>query len=370
MPDYREKYTTSKMSYFEKYLKYKNKYKTAVKNQIGGLRPTTQFFEIPEYRLRSGETFKNLKMCYMTSGTPKFDEKGIITNGVLILHGTIGSKESLFKKQYQLHLYAPGKPLDARKYFLIFVDNIGHGQSSKPSDGLRTQFPKYDYYDMIDLQYRLITEGLKINHLQLVMGVSMGGMHSYLWSILYPNFMDGIMPIVCVPRRIEGRNLLWRRIGLNTIMSDPTYQNGNYTSPPPAFIDFYCLFMTFISGTRDLESRVKSIGDADKFITENKKIAEKIDANDFIYAFDASRNYDPEPHLQEITTRVLAINFRGDALNPEELHETDELIRRIKNSKFVLVDAPYGHMSFDYPEYWAGYLGRFMSELERGSVRI
>jgi homoserine O-acetyltransferase len=299
-------------------------------------------FEVSEYKFNDGNTLKNVILHYITLGSPKYDSYGEITNAILFLHGTAGSAQNMLTKNFMKYMYAPGKPLDISVYYVILPDCIGHGKSSKP-EGKSGKFPHYNYDDAVTLQHLLITEELQINHLNLVMGISMGGMHTWLWSIMYPEFMTGAMPIVCLPEKITGRNLLWRRM---LIRGDA---DGS-------------LFAMMLDGVFNLEKEITDIKSCDEYIEKGKK---QFVINDEVkYALDSSRDYDPKSYLQDIETSVFALNFSDDELNPAQLHVLEKAMPKVRNGYYLIQeDESYGHSTGTYPQLWGKHLAKFLNTL-------
>jgi homoserine O-acetyltransferase/O-succinyltransferase len=317
------------------------------------------------YRLRNGEVIDKLRLHFATLGEPHHNAQGEVDNAVLVLHWTDSSGGALLTPNYMKALFAPGRPLDARRYFLIFPDNIGHGLSSKPSDGLKAKFPSYGYNDMVDLQHRLVTETLDIKHLHAILGMSMGGMNAWQWAEAYPDAMDGIMPVVALPTKVSGRNLLWRRIVIDGIRTDPAWKNGNYDTQPANWMG-YAVVRMMIDGVRHLQTEIPDGAAADKFMASLRQQARGIDANDTLYSVQSSADYDPEPKLGMISTKVLALNFDDDAFNPEELHILGPLMSRVRNGRAVVQagsEKSFGHLTMAHPELWANHVADFMREL-------
>ena len=330
--------------------------------------PTQGDFIIRNFKFDSGEVMPELKLHYRTLGTPRRNSQGVVTNAVLIMHGTGGSGGGFMSDQFAGSLFKPGQLLDAAKYFIILPDGIGHGQSSKPSDGLRARFPHYGYNDMVFAQYRLLTEGLGVNHLRLVMGTSMGGMHTWVWGEKYPGFMDALMPLASLPVQIAGRNRMMRRMVIDPIRQDPTWNNGNYKSQPQGLTTaiYTLLFMTSIplqwqeqAPTRDTADRL--------FDDMVRRRLAQTDANDMLYAFDASRDYNPAPNLEVIKAPLIAINSADDQVNPPELGILEREIKRVNRGRYVLIpisDRTRGHGTHSLPELWKEHLARLLQESE------
>jgi homoserine O-acetyltransferase/O-succinyltransferase len=274
---------------------------------------------------------------------------------------------------YMKALFDPGQPLDARRYYLIFPDSIGHGRSSKPSDDLKASFPNYGYGDMVDLQHKLVTEALGVKHVHAVLGMSMGGMNAWQWAVAYPDFMDGVMPVVSLPIKVSGRNMLWRRMVIQAIRSDPEWNNGTYTKPPSGWLSAYEISRMMIDGVPHLQALIPDGPAADRFIAEARTTAQSIDANDILYALKASADYDPEPGLAAIKAKLFALNFDDDEYNPEKLHVLDRLMPKVKNGHFVVQPASEkssGHLAITHPELWAQHVGDFMRELGDAPSRV
>jgi homoserine O-acetyltransferase/O-succinyltransferase len=324
-------------------------------------------FIIPQYVFRNGERLSDLKIHFYTLGIPKKNEQGEVINAVLMLHYTGASAEAMLTENFMSSLYAPGKPLDAAKYFIIIPDSIGHGQSSKPSDSLLMRFPSYGYLDMVDLQYKLITEKLGLKHLKMILGTSMGGMHTWLWSELYPTFMDGAMPIVCQPTAVTGRNLLWRQMVVQAIKNDPKWQNGTYTGSVQGFLSAWPFARMLLDGVPRLHKQITTPKQALEFINEASKEASKKEAIDIVYVLEASADYDPEPNLNIIQTKLFALDFTDDQLDPIELNILKSLVMRIRNGRTVIQegnDASYGHLTMTHPELWKHQVEAFISWIE------
>ena len=322
-------------------------------------------FTITNFQFDKGGVLPELRLHYRTLGTPQFDADGRATNAVLIMHGTSGSGAAFLREQFAGVLFGKGQLLDTERYFIILPDAIGHGGSSKPSDGLRAAFPEYGYNDMVRACHQLVTEGLSINHLRLVTGTSMGGMHSWVWGYTYPTMMDALMPMASLPGPIAGRNRMVRRMIIDGIRNDPEWQNGNYTSQPRGLITacYAMLFMTSIP--LQMRKEAPTLAEADALF--DKKISEylaRFDANDLLYQVGASWDYDPSPHLEQIVAPLLAINSADDQVNPPELRVMENNIGRVANGEFVLIpisDATRGHGSHSWPVLWQDDLRRLLA---------
>lgn len=325
-------------------------------------------FVARSFRFASGETLPEVRIHYRTLGTPRKGADGAVANGVLILHGTGGSGRSFLGQGFAGRLFGKGQPLDAERYFIILPDNIGHGQSSKPSDGLRMKFPRYGYRDMVTLQHLLVTEGLGLTHLRLVLGTSMGAMHTWMWGYMYPEFVDGLVPLASNPVEIAGRNRLWRKALVDAIVTDPTWKNGEYTEPPRGMASAIAFLLIATSSPLQWQRQYPTAAAADTFLAD--QVASRLkttDANDMIYYFRASEDYDPSPHLDKIAAPLLAINSADDFVNPPELPMMEELIRKVKRGRFVLIpisNETRGHGTHSQPQIWGPELERFLKELK------
>jgi homoserine O-acetyltransferase len=325
-------------------------------------------FTLPAFRFATGDTL-DLRLHYRTLGTLQKDARGNATNAILILHGTTGTGAQFEAAYFANELFPPGQPFDTGKYFLIFPDGIGHGGSSKPSDGLHARFPRYGYEDMVRAQHDLLTRGLGVNHLRLVFGTSMGGMHTWLWGERYPDFMDALMPMGSVPEQISGRNRAWRRLIIDAIRNDPQWRNGDYTRQPPALRTAATMMYLMAENPIRRYNAAPTLAQADAaldayiatFLTRN-------DANDVLYAFEASRDYDPAPGLEKITAPLLAINTFDDLINPGELGILERQITRVPHGRALnlpLSPQTRGHGSHTYAAIWKQYLVDFLKETER-----
>ncbi len=328
--------------------------------------PAQGDFVLRDFKFNSGEILPELKIHYRTLGKPERDASGTVRNAVLILHGTGGSGRQFLSKQFAEVLFGPGQLLDTSRYFILLPDGIGHGESSKPSDGLHVRFPHYGYHDMITAQYRLLTEGLGVNHLRLVMGTSMGGMHTWLWGERYPDFMDALMPLASLPVQIAGLNRMRRRMILDSIRNDPDWKNGEYAAQPRGVIG--AIYGLILMGASPLQYQ-KQAPDRDTADTLLGKMVQArlavTDANDMLYQFDASRDYDPAPRLENIKAPLLAINSADDLINPPELGIMEREIKRVKRGGYVLLpitDETRGHGTHTLPAIWHEHLARLLEE--------
>ena len=286
-----------------------------------------------DFKFHTGEVMPQLKLHYTTVGDPSGQP-------VLVLHGTGGSAASMLSPGFAGELFGPGQPLDAAKYFIIIPDGIGHGQSSKPSDGMKTAFPKYDYDDMVDAQYRLISEGLGVKHLRLVIGNSMGGMHTWIWGVKYPSYMDALVPMASQPTEMASRNWMLRRMMIETIRSDPDYNGGNYTAQPRMMKYAITAYgFATIGGTLAYQMQAPTAAKADKMVEERLAAPVTADANDYLYQWESSHDYNPSANLERIEATLLAINAADDERNPPETGLMDRALKRIKNAKLYLIPA-------------------------------
>jgi homoserine O-acetyltransferase len=290
-------------------------------------------FIAKDFKFHTGETMSELRLHYTTVGEPT-------GQSVLVLHGSGGSAATMLTAGFAGELFGPGQPLDASKYYIIIPDAVGHGKSSKPSDGMKTAFPKYDYEDMVDAQYRLVTEGLGIKHLRLVLGNSMGGMHSWIWGVKYPTAMDALVPMASQPTEMSARNWMLRRMMLETIRNDPDYNGGNYTAQPRMMKYAIAAYGVASSGgTLGYQTLAPTAAKADKLVDERLAAPITTDANDFIYQWEASHDYNPSGQLERIEAMVLAINAADDERNPAETGLTENRLKRIKNANLYLIPA-------------------------------
>jgi homoserine O-acetyltransferase len=327
-------------------------------------------FVIKDFKFRSSEKVPELRLHYTTLGKPARDAHGRVTNAVLILHGTGGTGHQFLQPIFAGQLFGPGQLLDATRYYIILPDGIGHGKSSKPSDGLHAHFPQYDYDDMVLGHYHLLTEGLGVNHLRLILGTSMGCMHSFVWGETYPEFMDALMPLACQPVQIAGRNRVWRKMVMDAIRNDPEWKGGEYSAEPQQALRT-ALDLLLIAGSAPLweQQKFPTRDAADKDLEEYFALRmQGLDANDLLYALNASRNYDPSPQLEKITAAMMYINSADDFINPPELGIADREIKRIKNGRFVLLpisEQTRGHGTHTRAAVWKQYLAELLEKSAR-----
>lgn len=321
-----------------------------------------------DVRFRDGKQLDAARVHYATAGTPQRDATGRVTNAVLMLHWTGASGEALRSRPFVESLFSAGKPLDVAHHYVIFIDALGHGRSSKPSDGLHAGFPSYGYEDIVTLQHRVVTEILGLDHLHAVIGLSMGGMNAWQWAERYPDFMDAIVPIVALPARLSGRNLVWRRFITQQIRGDPDWAGGEYTHPPRGWLEAFPIFRMMLDGVPHLQSAVPDLASADAFVREARAQAAHMDANDILYSLEASSDYAPEAGLERIRARVFALNFSDDEFNPPVLGVLEASMRRVARGAYVLQpgdSASFGHFTQAHPELWAHRVGGFLSQLEQ-----
>jgi homoserine O-acetyltransferase len=331
--------------------------------------PSEGDYTIRDFKFTSGETLPELRLHYRTLGKPEKDAQGATRNAVLIIHGTTGSGAQFIRPEFAGELFGNGQPLDATKFFIILPDAIGHGKSSKPSDAMHTKFPRYGYTDMVEAQYRLLTDGLGVNHARLVMGTSMGGMHTWLWGELHPEFMDALMPLASLPTQISGRNRAWRRIIIDAIRDDPDWRGGDYATQPPS-LRTAAEMLWFMSSNpplrqKEAPTRAKTDEVLDKFVND---YLETSDANDVLYAVEASRDYDPGPGLEKIRAQLLAINSADDLINPPELGILEREIKRVPRGRAIVIplsDKTRGHGSHTIAALWKDQLVNLLKETEK-----
>jgi homoserine O-acetyltransferase len=328
--------------------------------------PSEGDYVIHDFHFASGETLPELRLHYTVYGKPRRDAHGKVDNAVLILHGTGGSGHSLINDHFAGVLFGKGQLLDAAKYFIILPDGIGHGESSKPSDGLHAHFPQYDYADMVAAQHALVQQGLEVNHLRLVMGTSMGCMHTFMWGEAYPDFVDALMPLACLPVQIAGRNRLWRDLLMEAIRNDPEWQQGEYkTEPQQALRTAAGLLLIAGSAPIQMQIALPTRDAADQFLqTFMQRELANLDANDLLYQVAASRDYDPSPELEKIKAPLIQVNSADDFINPPELGIAEREIQRVKGARFVLLpasDQTHGHGSHTWAVLWQQYLAQLLA---------
>jgi homoserine O-acetyltransferase len=331
--------------------------------------PTEGDFTIRDFKFQSGETLPELRIHYRTLGKPEKDAQGKTTNAVLIMHGTTGSGAQFIRPEFAGELFGNDQPLDATKFFIILPDGIGHGKSSKPSDGMRAKFPRYGYPDMVEAQYRLLTDGLGVNHARLVMGTSMGGMHTWLWGEMHPDFMDALMPLASLPTQISGRNRAWRRIVIDAIRNDPAWNGGEYPAgagQPPS-LRTAAEMLWFMSSNPVLRQKdAPTLGKTDELLDKFvDQIVKTDDANDVLYALEASHDYDPGPNLEKIQAQLLAINSADDLINPPELGILEREIKRVPHGRAIVIptsDKTRGHGSHTIAALWKDELMKLLRD--------
>ena len=325
---------------------------------------------IKNFRFGTGESLPELKLHYLTLGEPHRDAIGHIDNAILLLHGTGGNAHTLLNPLFSDVLFGPGQPLDITRFYIIFPDDIGHGESSKPSDGLRMHFPQYDYDDMVASQHAMLVDGLHVDQLRLILGTSMGCMQSFVWGEAYPQFTDALAPFACYPVELAGRNRMWRYMAMQMIRNDPAWKNGEYTTEPVEGLrGAGDLILIAGSAPLQMQKNYRSRGQAEAYVDSTlDSFLARTDANDFLYYINASRNYNPEPKLSTITAPVLWINSADDFINPPELGIAERLVTKMPHAKFILIpisDATRGHGTHTKAAVWKDYLIEFLRETER-----
>jgi homoserine O-acetyltransferase len=327
-------------------------------------KPVEGDFVIKDFKFARGEMLPEIRVHYRTLGQAQREKDGKTANAVLILHGTTGEGGNFLNERFAGELFGEGQPLDASRYFIIIPDNLGHGKSSKPSDGLHAKFPRYGYHDMVAAQHQLLTDGLKVNHLRLVMGTSMGGMHTWLWGQIHPEFMDALMPLASLPTQISGRNRMWRKIISEAIRTDPEWKEGDYSSQPRSLR--FAAEMIFLMGSNPAlrQKQGPTLKAADEFFEKSiKTMMEKMDANNVVYAIESSHDYVPEAGLDKIRAPLLAINFGDDLINPPELGILEKQIKLVKNGKAILIpfsDETIGHGTHSKAAVWKQHLEKLL----------
>lgn len=318
---------------------------------------------IQNFAFTSGQIISELRLRYSTLGTPQYDAAGHICNAVLLLHSSTGNRLHWLAGLLGEWLFGPGQVLDAARYFLILPDLIGHGESSKPSDGLRTSFPAYRCPDIVNALHLLVTQGLRIPKLQLVMGTSLGAMLAWLWGQMYPHSAARLVPIGAYPLPLAGRNWIIRRMSIEAIRNDPAWEGGNYTQPPASYLYTAPLLLLQAHGVQQLQGVAPTREAADRYYEQLLKTMAKHDANDLLYVLECTQDFDPSPDLEKITARVLAINFEGDEICRPDISEHDPALQRLPNARFVLVPSgpgTCGHFTYYQPDTWKAYLAEVL----------
>lgn len=319
------------------------------------------------FRFGDGEQLPELRLHYVALGTPHRNARGHVDNAIMIIHGTGGSAGQFLSPKFAGVLFGPGQLLDASKYYIVLPDSIGHGGSSKPSDGMHLRFPKYDYDDMVRAQHLLLTEGLHVDHARLIMGTSMGCMHSFVWGETYPAFMDALMPLACNPVEIGGRNRMTRKMAMDAITQDPAFHNGDYTTEPVSGLrNAYSIEIIMGSSSLQMQEHEPTREQADAYLEQALgRVVPELDANDMLYQFASSRNYNPYPKLSTIQVPLLQINSADDFINPPELHISDKAIHLVPHGRFILLpitEEIRGHGTHTLPAIWQGYLKQLLDE--------
>ena len=324
---------------------------------------------LKDFRFRSGEALSEVRMHYTTLGQPHRNARGEVDNAVMVLHGTGGDGKQFLRAQFADELYGPGRPFDIRRYFIILPDNIGHGKSSKPSDGLRMRFPKYDYDDMVEAQHRMLVEGLGVRHLRLIMGTSMGCMHSFVWGETHPDFASALMPLACEPVEIAGLNRMWRQLAVDGITSDPAWNGGNYATQPAQGLRT-AESLLFVAGAAPLYYQAQYPTRSAAIAYAKDRVASamtELDANDLIYQLDSSKNYNPWPDLEKITAPVMWINSADDFINPRNLAFPGQALKRMPTARFRLIPESAdtrGHGTHTWAKFWKADLISLLARSE------
>ena len=323
-------------------------------------------FVVKGFRFSTGERLPEVRLHFVTLGTPRRDAKGQVTNAVLLLHGTSATSRQWFQPTLAAELFAPGQPLDPARWYVIIPDGLGRGGSSKPSDGMKGKFPRYGYGDVVAAQHMLVTQGLGIDRLRAVIGTSMGGMQAWMWAERYPDLVDAILPIACQPTAISGRNFLVRRILTESIRNDPDWNGGDYETPPRHWLYAAPLWTAMLDGAvhqqAEAPTRAASVALYDRLVEEARKTW---DANDFLYWLESSYDYDPQPGLGKIRAKVIAVNFADDAVNPADLEHVRRLVESVPGARFVLVPESAqtrGHLTLRVAATWKQYVSELLAE--------
>jgi homoserine O-acetyltransferase/O-succinyltransferase len=330
--------------------------------------PVDGDFVVHGFSFASGESLPEMKLHYRTIGTARRNGAGVVENAVIIMHGTGGSGQSFLSRTFGGELFGAGQILDATKYFIVLPDGIGHGGSTKPSDGLHARFPHYNYDDMVRAQHLLLTDGLHVNHLRLALGTSMGAMQCWVWGEMYPDFVDGLVPLASAPTQIAGRNRVMRKMIMDSITHDPAWKNGEYTEEPhEGLVGAINLLMMMTSSPLQWQKQAPTRDAADQWYADQIRTrTASTDANDMLYQFNSSRDYDPSPNLEKITAPLLAINSADDVVNPPELGLMEKLMPRVTHGRYVLIptsDQTRGHGTHSLPAVWGKYLKEFLDGL-------
>ncbi|MFC0576413.1 alpha/beta fold hydrolase [Paraburkholderia solisilvae] len=321
-------------------------------------------FVAHDFRFSDGAILPEVRIHYVTLGTPQRDAHGDVTNAVLLMHGTTGTGQAYLTPLMHKELFASGEPLDTSRYFIVIPDGLGRGGSTRPSDGLRTHFPHYGYGDVVEANHRLLVEGLKIKHLRLVLGTSMGGMQTWMWGERYPGMADALMPIASQPIPMAGRNWLWRQMIVGAIRNDPGWQDGAYTVQPTQWTRVMPVFTLMTNNSARIQAEAPDRASATHLYDTLVANAGKTDANDVLYWFESSWDYNPEPDLPKIRGRLFAVNFADDLINATDLGVMQKLVGEVPGGRFVEMPETaqsYGHQTLAHPEVWKPYLVQLMS---------
>jgi homoserine O-acetyltransferase/O-succinyltransferase len=331
--------------------------------------PVEGDFLVKDFQFTTGEKLPELRLHYTTVGAPVKNAAGVVTNAVIIMHGTGGSGRAFLSQTFGGMLFGAGQLLDATKYYIILPDDIGHGKSSKPSDGLHMKFPHYTYTDMVHGEYRLVTEGLGVNHMRLVMGTSMGAMHTWMWGEMYPDFVDALMPLASAPVEIGGRNRMLRKMIMDSIKKDPGWNEGEYKAPLTGMLPAQFALFIMTSSPLQLYKQAPTREQADQaFERRFYGQGRPTDANDMLYHYDCSRDYNPAPDLEKIKAPLYAVNSADDQVNPPELGILEREIKRVKRGRYILIptsDQTRGHGTHSLPAIWGNYLAELLKESEK-----
>jgi homoserine O-acetyltransferase len=334
-------------------------------DDVPGVTPTPHDFVAHDFRFSDGTVLPDVRIHYVTIGTPHVDAHGRVDNAVLLMHGTTGTSAEFLTPLMQRELFAAGQPLDAHRYFVVIPDGLGRGGSTKPSDGLKARFPHYGYNDVVEANHQLLVDGLHVTHLRLVLGVSMGGMQTWVWGERYPEMADALMPIVSQPLAIAGRNWLWRQMVIGAIRNDPNWNDGDYTSEPTQWLRVMPIFAVMTVNPAQMQALAPTRKAATAFYDAQIEQARKSDANDVLYWFESSWDYDPSADLGKIHAKLLAINFDDDLLNATDLGVMQKLVAQVPNGRYVEVPeakVSYGHQTQTHPEMWKSYLIELLGE--------